>query len=491
MRADIDGFARIERNVRGASGDRGTGAYMHGRAAEDTIVTVPPGTIVRELRDPGPSGRPAWPPEHPDARAREILEEATEAEDADARESAQEEASHIRRQRLFAWHPSLLGDDASPMPHDEAFFEVEAKLLAREDAAHREELKREPLYLDLTDPTAEPVLLMRGGSGGDGNTRFGTSVNKQPKYATRGQAGGSMRLEFELKTLADVGLVGLPNAGKSTFLRAVTNSRAEVASYAFTTLNPQIGTVVFFADGTFGLREPDDSPIEDTDKLPEAFSGRTPSPLLRGARQASEDRREVFRMRIADCPGLLPGAAEFNLGLGHDFLRHIERASVLAYVIDLGSPAPENVLASLRHELEQYRPGLADRAVIVLANQADRVPEDEARAKLDRLREAAGPGLVVVPLSAKARLNTGKALALLRTHVERARAEAAAVDARERAERDAKAAEASAGRMTRTIDFERVWRERAAARRTAAVKPAPKPEPAAESADVRFSDVKW
>ncbi len=177
----------------------------------------------------------------------------------------------------------------------------------------------------------ETMVVARGGIGGWGNTRFATSVNRAPRIAQRGQDGEEVRLRLELKLLADVGLVGLPNAGKSTLLRAMSAARPKVAAYPFTTLEPVLGV---------------------------AQSGWE-------------------RFVVADIPGLIEGAHE-GAGLGLDFLRHIERTTLLVHLVDGSSEDPLRDLGTVNQELRQYGHGLAERRQILVVTKVD-LPEVAAR----------------------------------------------------------------------------------------------------------------
>ena len=183
---------------------------------------------------------------------------------------------------------------------------------------------------DLTEH-GQRILIARGGRGGRGNARFATSINRAPRHTEPGEEGEKRRLRFELKLLADVGLVGFPNAGKSTFLSRVSAARPKIADYPFTTLHPHLGVV----------------------DLP--------------------DWRSFV---LADIPGILEGAHE-GKGLGLAFLRHIERTRVLLYLLDLSSEDPVGDLEKLRTELASYGHGLADRASFVALNKADLFLEAE------------------------------------------------------------------------------------------------------------------
>ena len=194
----------------------------------------------------------------------------------------------------------------------------------------------EPLRLlaDLTDE-GQRVLVAKGGRGGLGNARFATSTNRAPRKVQPGEPGEVKDLRLELKLLADVGLVGFPNAGKSTLISRISAARPKIADYPFTTLTPNLGVV--------GL---------------------------------SDDRSFV----VADVPGLIEGAHR-GLGLGHRFLRHLERTKVLVHVVDVSGASGRDPVADLdtvRRELELFRPELADRPQLVAANKIDAV-DDESR----------------------------------------------------------------------------------------------------------------
>ena len=175
-------------------------------------------------------------------------------------------------------------------------------------------------------------LAARGGRGGKGNARFATSTRRAPRFAEKGEPGEEHEYLLELKLIAEVGLVGLPNAGKSTFLNRVTAATPKIADYPFTTLSPNLGVA-----------------------------------------QLSDYRS----LTIADIPGIIEGAAA-GKGLGHDFLRHVERTTVLLFIIDLGDPDPAGTRALLAEELERHSPALAQTPKVYALNKAD-IPENRAR----------------------------------------------------------------------------------------------------------------
>lgn len=206
------------------------------------------------------------------------------------------------------------------------------------------------VVIDLDEDDVK-FLLLEGGQGGKGNKNFISAMNHSPKESTRGLPGNTMLAQFELKTIADCGLVGLPNSGKSSILSAVSSSKPKVASYPFTTLQPFVGHV---------------------------------HDLLGNS------------CLIADTPGLIEGAFE-NRGLGHQFLRHLERTSSLAYVLDMhathsmgdgdGPSEPWDVLEVLENELELYLPGLSERAIMIFANKCDYEKDVNGTAISDKLEE--------------------------------------------------------------------------------------------------------
>jgi GTP-binding protein len=187
------------------------------------------------------------------------------------------------------------------------------------------------------------VMLARGGRGGLGNLHFKSSVNRAPRQFTRGEPGETKTLQLELRVLADVGLLGLPNAGKSTFLRAVSSARPKVADYPFTTLNPSLGVVRIAHDASFV---------------------------------------------VADIPGLIEGAAE-GAGLGHQFLRHLSRTRLLLHLVDLAPPgdaggAPADGVRALVRELRRYDEALYRKPRWLVFNKIDALEPAEADTRIAR-----------------------------------------------------------------------------------------------------------
>jgi GTP-binding protein len=183
------------------------------------------------------------------------------------------------------------------------------------------------LVVDLAQPGVR-VVVAQGGAGGRGNKRFATSTRQAPRYAEVGLPGEEAELELRLKLLADAALVGLPNAGKSSLLRRISNARPKVADYPFTTLEPVLGTV---------------------------------------------DAPDGTQLVVADVPGLIEQAAE-GRGLGHEFLAHLERARLLVHVIDAAAGDPAEQFRTIDRELAQYGAGLVELPQIVVLNKVDLLP---------------------------------------------------------------------------------------------------------------------
>ena len=202
------------------------------------------------------------------------------------------------------------------------------------------------MIADLSTDQAR-ARIARGGKGGIGNLHFKSSTNRAPRQFTKGEEGESRRLRLELKVLADVGLLGMPNAGKSTFIRAVSAARPKVADYPFTTLQPNLGVVRVGVDRSFV---------------------------------------------IADIPGLIEGAAE-GAGLGHQFLRHLARNRVLLHLVDVapadGRDPAADVLA-IQSELRKYDEALYEKPRWLVLNKIDLLPEDERDATIASLLESVG-----------------------------------------------------------------------------------------------------
>ena len=210
---------------------------------------------------------------------------------------------------------------------------------------------------DLTQPKAE-VIVARGGTPGKGNARFATATNQAPRMATNGLPGEEQLLDLELKLIADVGLVGLPNAGKSTLLAATTAARPKIAPYPFTTLEPNLGVVDL-------------------------------------------DRETSFV--IADIPGLIEGAS-LGKGLGHEFLRHIERTRILIHLLDGSQPDPIGDFDTINAELAAFGHGLADKPQIVAFNKIDLMEAQDNWPKVHKVLKQRG--IEALTISAAVHTNT-------------------------------------------------------------------------------------
>ena len=294
--------------VKAKNGGHGMGKKMHGRSAPAKIVKVPVGTLVRRTEE----GK------RPTSNARRPTPNAG-AHDA--------------------------GSDQCAIANPQS--EID-------------------LVVDLTRDGQEFVLC-RGGAGGKGNVHFKSSRNRAPREYTEGEEGEQGHFLLELRTIADAGLVGYPNAGKSTLLREISAARPKVAPYPFTTLHPVIGVV--------------------------EFSG-------------------YRRATIADIPGLIEGAHR-NLGLGHDFLRHITRCHVLLFVVDVAGSEGRNPiedLQNLRREIDLYDPILSERPWFAVANKMDLPGADENLLALQKRFSA----VELAPISAA----TGEGLDAFKTKLE-------------------------------------------------------------------------
>lgn len=279
-------------NLRAKAGEPGAGKNCYGRAAENQTYKVPVGTIIYRLP----------------------------FESADAEPAPRDTSAYV---------------DLSTLTDDEA-----AKLEGKKHKP-KVDLNELELVADLTEPGQE-FILCKGGDGGKGNVHFKSSRNRVPTQYTDGEEGEEGEFYVELRKIADAGLVGYPNAGKSTLLSRISNAHPRIAPYPFTTLTPHIGVV---------------------------------------------ELGEFERVTVADIPGLIEGAHS-NVGLGHDFLRHIVRCKLLIFVLDMaGSEGREPLedLQKLRKELDLYDPLLSERPWIVVANKMD-LPEAEEKLKHFRTR---------------------------------------------------------------------------------------------------------
>ena len=286
--------------IKAGRGENGSGKSKGGQRGSDILIQVPVGTVVRELSRHDPL----------------VEDEENRMLEASNSKGTEDSVPGAWRRDKWILHPAattseFVRSDFPPLPR------------ARKSTLTMAQ-PQPPISLDLSEPMDRPMLLAAGAMGGLGNPHFVSQSLSRPKVATKGDGGLSVRLELELKLLADVGFVGMPNAGKSTLLRALSKSRARVGNWAFTTLQPNIGTIVL-----------------------DNNQGR---PRLQSYNAMGEPRTQIS---IADIPGLIPDA-HLDRGLGHGFLRHVERAQVLAFVVDLSLEDAAKALRTLWQELREF-----------------------------------------------------------------------------------------------------------------------------------------
>ncbi|MCC7375921.1 MAG: GTPase ObgE [Verrucomicrobiales bacterium] len=308
------------------NGDHGMGKGMDGHAGKDQIVKVPCGTLVWKIAKP-----PAPEPEAP-------VEPEPEAKKKSAAGKA----------------PLLMASTSHRPLIRQASGGIRAVEIDLEDEEGTSESGDEPreLVADLTEH-GQRIILCKGGRGGLGNRNFANAVRQAPRFAQPGEAGEEGDYVLELRMLAEVGLVGYPNAGKSTLLSAISKARPKIAPYPFTTLTPQVGIVEY----------PD-----------------------------------FRRLVVCDVPGLIEGAHR-NVGLGHAFLRHIQRCKVLVILVDMaGTDArePWEDYRQILTELELFDPRLLERRRFIVANKMDE-PQAEANLKKFKRRVRRVP---ILPMSA-------------------------------------------------------------------------------------------
>lgn len=293
-------------------GHPGMGKGMDGHAGKDLIIRVPCGTIVWRLTPKVIPGLTVTSSEDPTQE---------DEDDSDSEDPAEDTASTQRMLMSTSTRPVLR--------HSGSEKAYEINLEEESDNAGTESNSgEEERVADLTQH-GQQFVLCQGGRGGLGNRNFATSRRQAPRFAQPGEAGDEGEFRFELRLIADVGLVGYPNAGKSTLLAAISKARPKIAPYPFTTLTPQIGIVEYAPD--------------------------------------------FRRLTVCDVPGLIEGAHK-NVGLGHAFLRHIQRCKVLVLLLDMAGTdgrEPWDDYKQLLHELELYDPSILQRPRLVVGNKMD------------------------------------------------------------------------------------------------------------------------
>ncbi len=337
-------------------GEGGMGKGMDGKAGKDLVIKVPCGTMVWRLRDTtpkpetlpkriGPSGAPLEPTSPP--RRGSSKQPPTPPnpapEDASAAESESDSPSR-----------PTLGASTTHRPVIRTMGGIRAMEidLSSDDAVAEDafDASKGELVCDLTTH-GQRFILCKGGRGGLGNRNFATSRHQTPRFAQPGEPGTEGDYLLELRMVADVGLVGYPNAGKSTLLTAISHARPKIAPYPFTTLTPQVGIVEY---------------------------------------------EDFARLVVCDVPGLIEGAHQ-NVGLGHAFLRHLRRCKVLVVLLDMAGTDNRLPWDDYRHllaELEAYDPSLLERPRLVVANKIDE-PQAEAHLKSFKRRIRKVPVLPV------------------------------------------------------------------------------------------------
>ncbi|KYQ93836.1 GTP1/OBG family protein [Tieghemostelium lacteum] len=409
IRADYNdnNLSHLSRNYKGEHGGNGLGQKKSGKNGEDIVISVPPGTVIRELQ---------------------LIQEDGEVEE--------EEEEGIIMKKDSRFDPSSKDFDVdlyakalnSPViggvVQDEmnVHYNKGGNLSQEIKAEKQKKWKIVKTIVDL-DNFGDEILIAKGGKGGRGNASYATGSNRSPEYAQKGIPGEIRNVEVELKILADFGLVGYPNAGKSTLLSVISNAIPKIRDYAFTTLNPYVGVIEF----------------EDLNKK----SKKSKLENLSKRKRKVATEFDSLTATIADLPGIIEGA-HLDVGLGLDFLKHIERTKVLVYVIDMsnnGVPAfwdgkpleivsnrysyvsdedeikqvkmeikdkiydesyrsPWRDFVSLLEELESYQEGLTSKPSIIIANKMDK---DYAHEHLKIFKKAVGKLVQcpIIPISAQ------------------------------------------------------------------------------------------
>ncbi|WFD07920.1 [histone H3]-dimethyl-L-lysine(36) demethylase [Malassezia vespertilionis] len=410
----LHSLARVHKRVVAKNGTHGQGDWLHGRGAEDIAIHVPVGTTVRSIgRTLNEREASVQPYMRHVVSAKQRAAVTIDALDTpvlfDSRAATWRHFPRFEDENYARGHFAAAEEKFANELKAQQRFESKLAREKRSGASLSTYVEVEPSMvrdytadagwaIDMAIPTPPDhpgLLVARGGEGGLGNPHFILDRYRSPKIATRGGAGESVLLSLEYKQPSDVGLVGLPNAGKSTLLRCLSRADAEIGSYAFTTLHPNLGVMCLDTNGR----------LLDAD-APE----------------------ESMRLIVADLPGLIEDASH-NKGLGLEFLRHVERCRFLVYVVDIGpsNAFPIDHVLILNKELEAYCEGLSRRVAMIVANKADLLATEgtqesiqAAHAKLSEFRtkvqDLYGPqNVAVVPMSAQRHENVDHVVQLLQS----------------------------------------------------------------------------
>ena len=255
-------------------------------------------------------------------------------------------STNINDLREFRYKKKIAADDGVPGKHKKLFGKNAEHLTIYLPLGTRVTDVDSNKVIEMTDKTT-PILVAKGGKGGRGNAEFKSATNQTPKYAEKGTLGEEKKLFLELRIIADVGLIGLPNAGKSSLLSVLTNATPKIGNYPFTTLEPNIG-------------------------------------MLKS--QLKSPGGDWIQYAIADIPGLIEGASK-GKGLGVEFLKHIEKTKVLVHCIDSSNENVEKAYSTVRNEFEQYNSSLLYKPEIILLTKIDLADEEQIKKNVKILKK--------------------------------------------------------------------------------------------------------
>lgn len=349
----VNSLHRLKRSYVASNGYPGTGKQLDGKRGQDVIIEVPVGTTMRWIPDP--------------IILRKVLQNA-HIDDVSLEIKTSGDEVQFLRDSYSAGHGWKFTEYDEAYYRERDFFQdLNKKVMEYDQEIINDENFHDKFPLlgfDFNEPTKEPLLILRGGKGGMGNMHFLTKDIRNPRFCKNGRAGLTEFFLLELKLIADLGLVGLPNAGKSTLLRAISKARPRVGHWEFTTLQPTIGTI-----------------FTTIDKDP---------------------------FTVADIPGIIKGASD-NKGMGLDFLRHIERSGGLVFVVSLESKSPIADLSTLISEVGETR--MEDKRILVVATKADLSENGDSYHELKNYVEQ--KGWKIVPVCAPKGHNIEKCIKMM------------------------------------------------------------------------------